>query len=210
MTRVSYPWYQTLKQRTGFVLSTSVWVHIHDISQLRGDSTITEADSPHSKTTLCRFLYSVPELSDNPIKLGQSDSYMRCQPGVSLLQKRRQAIIWTNAGILSIGPFRTNFSEILIEIYTFSLMKMHWKISSAKSRPFCLGLNMLTKLLSIEWKIRVQHFSWYFLLYMMTSSNGNFFRVTGPLCGKFTGHRWIPCTKASYAELWCFLWSAPE
>ena len=27
---------------------------------------------------------------------------------------------------------------------------------------------------------------------MMTSSNGNIFRVTGPLCGKFTGHWWIP------------------
>ena len=24
---------------------------------------------------------------------------------------------------------------------------------------------------------------------MMTSSNGNIFRVTGPLCGEFTGHR---------------------
>ena len=29
---------------------------------------------------------------------------------------RRQAIIWTNAGILLIGPSRTNFSEILIKI----------------------------------------------------------------------------------------------
>ena len=45
--------------------------------------------------------------------------------------------------------------------------------------------------------------------FMMTSSNGNIFRVTGPLCGEFTGHRWIPSTKASDAELWCFLWSAP-
>ena len=36
---------------------------------------------------------------------------------------------------------------------------------------------------------------------MMTSSNGNIFRVTGPLCGEFTGHRWIPRTKASDAEL---------
>ena len=44
---------------------------------------------------------------------------------------------------------------------------------------------------------------------MMTSSNGNIFCVTGPLCGEFTGHRWIPLTKASDAELWCFLWSAP-
>ena len=39
---------------------------------------------------------------------------------------------------------------------------------------------------------------------MITSSNGNIFRVTGPLCGEFTGHRRIPLTKASGAELWCF------
>ena len=32
------------------------------------------------------------------------------------------------------------------------------------------------------------------------------FRVTGHLCGEFIGPRWIPCTKASDAELWCFLW----
>ena len=40
---------------------------------------------------------------------------------------------------------------------------------------------------------------------MMTSSNGNIFRVTGHLCGEFTGYRWIPRTKASDAGLWCFL-----
>ena len=45
---------------------------------------------------------------------------------------------------------------------------------------------------------------------MMTSSNGNIFRVTGPLCGEFTGDRWIPRSKASDAGLWCFPWSAPE
>ena len=48
------------------------------------------------------------------------------------------------------------------------------------------------------------------LIRMMTSSNGNIFRVTGPLCGEFTGPRWIPRTKASDAERWCFLWSAAE
>ena len=47
-------------------------------------------------------------------------------------------------------------------------------------------------------------------VYMMTSSNGNLFRVTGHLCEEFTGPRWIPRTKASDAELWCFLWSASE
>ena len=45
---------------------------------------------------------------------------------------------------------------------------------------------------------------------MITSSNGNIVHVTGPLCGEFTGHRWITHTKASDAELWCFLWSAPR
>ena len=45
---------------------------------------------------------------------------------------------------------------------------------------------------------------------MMTSSKGNIFRVTGHLCGEFTGHRWIPHRKASNTELWWFLWSAPE
>ena len=39
---------------------------------------------------------------------------------------------------------------------------------------------------------------------VMTSSNGNIFRVTGLLWGEFTGHRWIPLTKASDAELWCY------
>ena len=43
---------------------------------------------------------------------------------------------------------------------------------------------------------------------MMTSSNGNIFHVTGHLCGEFTGLRWIPRTKASDAELWCFVWCA--
>ena len=44
----------------------------------------------------------------------------------------------------------------------------------------------------------------------MTSSNGNLFHVTGPLCGEFTGHRWIPLTRPVTRELWCFLWSGPE
>ena len=46
--------------------------------------------------------------------------------------------------------------------------------------------------------------------YMMTSSNGNIFRVTGPLWRESTGYWWITLTKASDVELWCLLWSAPE
>ena len=44
----------------------------------------------------------------------------------------------------------------------------------------------------------------------MTSSNGNIFLVNGCLCGEFTGHRCVPFTKASDAELWCYLWSVLE
>ena len=55
---------------------------------------------------------------------------------------RRQTIIWTNAGILLIGPLGTNFSEILVGIQTFSFKKIHLKMSSAKWRPFCIGLNV--------------------------------------------------------------------
>ena len=57
---------------------------------------------------------------------------------------RRQAIIWTNAGILFIGPLGTNFSEILIEILTFSFKKMRLNVYSGIWRPFCRGLNVLT------------------------------------------------------------------
>ena len=58
---------------------------------------------------------------------------------------RRQSIIWTNIAILFNGTLWTNFSEILIEIYTFSFKKMHLKKSSGIWRPFCLGLNVLTE-----------------------------------------------------------------
>ena len=63
--------------------------------------------------------------------------------GSGLSPGRRQAIIWTNAGILLIGPLGTNFSENLIRIQTSSFNKMHLKMSFAKWHSFCLGLNVL-------------------------------------------------------------------
>ena len=53
---------------------------------------------------------------------------------------RRQAIIWSNAGILFNWTLGTNFSEILSEIDSFSFKQM----PSGKWRPYCLGLNVLT------------------------------------------------------------------
>ena len=56
---------------------------------------------------------------------------------------RRQAIIWTNAGILLIETLGIYFSDILIKIVTFQFEKMRLKVPSAKWRPCCLGLNKL-------------------------------------------------------------------
>ena len=55
---------------------------------------------------------------------------------------RCPAIIRTSARILLIRTLGTNFSEILSEIRTFSLKKLHGKKSFVKRRPFCLCLNM--------------------------------------------------------------------
>ena len=74
-----------------------------------------------------------------------------------LSPQRRQAIIWTNAGILLIGPLGTNFSENLIEIQTFLLKKIRLKMSSAKCCSFCLGLNVLTQFGGIHPSIHI-HF----------------------------------------------------
>ena len=57
-----------------------------------------------------------------------------------LLTARRQAIIQTNADLLSIGILGTNFSEFWIKLHMSSFMKMHLKMSPVKWRPFCLNV----------------------------------------------------------------------
>ena len=76
-----------------------------------------------------------------------------------------QAITWTNAEILLIGPLGTNFSEILIEIYTFWYKKMHLKMLSRKWQPFCFGLKVLMSLKLCRMifnrdSVRIWMFSW--------------------------------------------------
>ena len=81
----------------------------------------------------------------------------------------RQAIFWTNDGILLIGPLGTNFNEILIEILIFSFKKMHSKVSSANRRPFCPGLNVVTSTSIVQenafqlppiWAFYVEYTQW--------------------------------------------------
>ena len=73
----------------------------------------------------------------------------------SLAPGRRQTIIWTSADILLFGPRGTNFNENLIGIQIFSFKKMHFKMSSGKCRPFCLGLNVLNLSLLSQNKAQV-------------------------------------------------------
>ena len=69
---------------------------------------------------------------------------------------RHQAIIWTNAGVLLIGPLGTNFSEILIETHIFSFKKINFKMSSGKWWPCCLCLNVLYSISQrSNWKTNV-------------------------------------------------------
>ena len=90
--------------------------------------------------------------------------------------ERRQAIIWTHAGLLSIGPLRTYFSKNLIKIQQFSLKKMHVKMSSAKWRPSCLGLNVLICKITNNF---VMHLAIWTLIFwsMMNTSRGQHFRM---------------------------------
>ena len=54
-----------------------------------------------------------------------------------------QVIIWTNAGILFMGPLGSNFSGILTQTHVFSFQNMHMKMLSVKWQLFCLSLNVL-------------------------------------------------------------------
>ena len=60
-----------------------------------------------------------------------------------LVPGKRQATIWTNAGILFIGHMGTNFNKISIDIHIFSFKQTYFKMSSGKCRRCCLCLNVL-------------------------------------------------------------------
>ena len=122
---------------------------------------------------------------------------------------RQQAVIWTNTDpshwriYVALGGDELNMTGFLDWCSWYSGLQLEITIATMK-HTMCLNLNNSYALLIFRscHQISTQ-------IIMMTSSNGNIFRVTGLLCGKFTGHRWIPHIKARDAELWCFLWSAP-
>ena len=123
-----------------------------------------------------------------------------------------QAIIWTSDYWLPIEPSGTNFSEISIKKNHFSLKKMTFKMSSVKLPPFCLGLNVFINTVSAV-ALQAEHYndvimsmmvfcfkspaSWLFTQPFIQAQIKENIKAPRhwPLCGKFTGDRWIPCTK---------------
>ena len=73
-------------------------------------------------------------------------------------------IIWTNAGILLIGPLGKNFSEFSIQIYEFSLKNafgtVTWKMAATFSRPQCVK-----KIFTL----RIKFHSGWFLIFQLTT-----------------------------------------
>ena len=183
---------------------------------------------------MCKFFFQIsPKFaSDGPI---DNENIIRSYNGLEPWQDRRQAIIWTNDGPnllthicvvcpLSIIALNNTPIKFVLSCKKYAKMErssgwLPW--SSLKtlkanfdvpsydqgSHPDDLPVFFCAWNLAGTETVR-PHWCSIHWFHMMTSSNGNIFRVTGPLCGEFTGHRWIPRTKASDAELWCL--TAPE
>ena len=98
-------------------------------------------------------------------------------------------------GLFGIKPLQ----ELVLLYCQLESYTLQWNFNQISMLPFD---KMHLKMVAIVLKPQCAN--------MMTSSHGNIFRVTGHLCGEFTGRRWSSRTKASEADLWCFLWSAPE
>ena len=89
-----------------------------------------------------KAIFAVASFVQLFMRLKLEHQYFYSGPHHGLFGTVYQTIIWTNTGIWFIRPLGTNFSKNLIRIQTFSLKKMYLKMSSAKWRPFCLGLNV--------------------------------------------------------------------
>ena len=104
----------SLKQKK--ILALLHWDFKHQFTHILSESMSTNKALTHLPQ--CRIYASVNQVS---IGTDNGSSPFQCQ-----------AIIWTNAALLSNGLLEINFSEIWIEILLFSFKKMHLKMSSAK------------------------------------------------------------------------------
>ena len=148
------------------------------------------------------FFISV-KISLNCVPQGFTWQWSSTGSNNDLAPNRRQAIIWTNADTLThicgtrerwingqdngLSPARhQSFTGLIVDCAM--AYNLWWQSNKSKSNCFADDKKCV-------WKCRLQHIatlcsglsvSSHFVT-MMTSSNGNIFRVTGHLCGEFTG-----------------------
>ena len=119
-------------------------------------------------------------------------------------------------GNTAVGIFIYNLWEIPnLEFFwnPYGLFEYDWLMDNVQYSPFINNVvqySLIIMMLDINQVTTKKKLFGWALVNMMTSSNGDIFRVTGHLYGELTGLWGIPRTKASDAKLWCFLWSAPE
>ena len=112
-------------------------------------------------------------------------------------------VAWSNHGLITMTScVRYGVSNSK----NYQSWVLYW-LSVRRIHPDKRASNQCFMSMTVSWTAAATQ--WTVTLYaMMTSSNGNIFRVTGLLWWEFTCHRWILLIKASDAELWCFRWSA--
>ena len=153
--------------------------------------------------------------------------------GISLYMERR-SWYWIRARMVSVKVIQSNVALTRSNLSRYYIRKCHgvsiariWeKIDRVITAPHCItyvlytcqSYQIYTKDSSYTVWIRSAH-GWMciviFLYILLITPHDDVikwkhFRVTGPFCGECTSDRWIPHTKASDVELWCFLWSGPE
>ena len=104
-------------------ITVSVWLRLHGLNWKEGENTLTHWGLA---THIWLSVIEPPLVQIMACRLVGSNPFLnQC---VNIL----------------IGPLGTNFSEILIEFFSFSFNDF-WNYGlSAKRRPFCLSLNVLT------------------------------------------------------------------
>ena len=102
---------------------------------------------------------------------------------------RQQTIIWTSVNLSPIQPSDIHLRTISKEIHPSPVTEIGLKIT-------CLKFYSNFPLAKTNWPLVILHgvielAMVLSMLTMMTSSNGDILRITGPLWGELTGRWWI-------------------
>ena len=158
-------WQRNFAHVTTLLLSWHTQTHT-DIFDLNSELT-TYSIWQHFKQT--KQLSRLKRILSGPLSIQGNTN---CFPDIDTVCLIRNAQCY---GVLDCLFGNSSFSSVLFSVFIYIHLKsINWS-------SYCFGR-------IIDEALRV-------VGNMMTSSNGNIFRITGPLCGEFTDHRWIPHTK---------------